>query len=204
MRHRPFITTYGVPILGGVFLVHIAVIAVIAAVFTRGADDVQPLPVLGSLPDFSLVDQHGDEVGLVTLADRVWVADFVLTTCSGPCPTMSRKMAALQRRFRRVPRLHLVSFSVNPEYDTPEVLREYGRRFGAVDSSWTFLTGDREQLQAVAARGFRLGEVDEPIHHSTYFSLVDGLGRLRGYYDSLDERALERLEADIRQLLRQG
>ncbi len=201
MKQRPFLTTYGVPILGAVLLVNIAVIAV---VFTRGADDVQPLPVLGSLPDFRLVDQHGNNVVLATLADRVWVADFVFTTCAGPCPTMSRKMAVLQRRFSRVPELHLVSFSVNPEYDTPEVLREYGQRFGAVDDRWTFLTGDRREIQAVAAKGFRLGEVDEPIHHSTYFSLVDGLGRLRGYYDSLDNQALERLEADIRQLLRQG
>ncbi len=176
-------------------------LAVIAAIF-MGPDGVpEPLPTLDRLPDFALVDQHGDAVSLESFAGRIWVADFFFTTCAGPCPIMSSKMAALQRTFTRVPNVQLVSFTVNPEVDTPEVLLAYAGRYQAVEDRWTFLTGDRADLTALALDGFHLGAGDEPIHHSTYFTLVDGQGQLRGYYDSTVPRALDRLVADIQQLL---
>ncbi len=176
-------------------------LAVIAAIAMGRVGAAEPLPTLGRLPDFALVDQRGAAVSLESFAGRIWVADFFFTTCAGPCPIMSSKMAALQRTFSRVPNVQLVSFTVNPEVDTPEVLLAYADRYQAVEDRWTFLTGDRADLTALALDGFHLGAGDQPIHHSTYFTLVDGQGRLRGYYDSTVPRALDRLVADIQQLL---
>ena len=140
-------------------------------------------------------------VGLAKRGGKMWVADSIFTSGAGTCPLMSQKMAALQRSCRPQLQFRLVSFSVNPEYDTPEVLSAYGRQFGAVADRWTFLTGTPEDIQDVAVNGFRLGSVEEPIYHSTVFTLVDGRGRIRGYYDSNDGQLLETLEDHIQLLL---
>ena len=198
MKIKRFLSTYGMVVLLTVMAVNLAVIA---AVYVRDEGAALTLPVLGHLPDFALTNQSGDEVSLATLADRIWVADFIFTTCAGPCPAMSLKMAALQRTFRRVPEMRLVSFSVNPAVDTPEVLTAYAQRYGAREETWIFLTGDHQKIQSVAAEGFHLGALDEPIHHSNYFTLVDGQGRLRGYYDSHESGAMDQLVVDIQQLL---
>ena len=189
---------YGPLLIGGALLVNVVVFA---AISIRRDATVEPLPTLGLLPDFALVNQHGAEVGLASLANRIWVADFFFTTCAGPCPIMSSKMAALQHTFKRAPQVHLVSITVNPEVDTPDVLLAYAGRYHAAHDRWTFLSGSRDEVTALALDGFHLGAGNEPIHHSTYFTLVDGEGRLRGYYDSTDPRAVDQLVADIQQLL---
>lgn len=144
------------------------------------------------LADFELVDQTGARVTRADLLGRPLIVDFVFTTCSGPCPAMSAGMAELQQALGEA-RVTLVSVSVDPERDTPEALAGYAEALGAEPERWRFLTGDEDQIVALAtsvhlgvaradpARGeVRLGE---QVTHSTKFVVVDGEGVVRGYYD---------------------
>ncbi len=159
------------------------------------------LPVYGDIDQFLLYDQNGSELTMDDLHGKVWVADFIFTTCAGPCPEMSEKMARLQNIFDAEHELSLVSFTVNPEYDSPAVLNEYGRRYGAKANKWIFLTGSRDQIRSVAVDSFHLGSKDDPIFHSTRFTLVDATGQIRGYYDSTDQAELDKLISDAQLLV---
>lgn len=164
------------------------------------------LPALFDLPEFSLTDQGRRQVTRETLAGHVWIADFVFTRCPGPCPIMSGRMAELQKHFASDGELRFVSITVDPTYDTPEVLQDYARRYRA-DGRWLFLTGPMEAVYDLSINGFKLGAPrSEPasgglITHSTKFVLVDRSGRVRGYYDGIDVESMDRLRADVRALL---
>ena len=162
-----------------------------------------PLPVLAQLPDFRLVERNRQTLGLVDLKGKVWIADFVFTRCPGPCPRMSSQMASLQSDFRAEDNLRLVSISVDPEFDTPEVLAQYADRFQADQWRWLFFTGDKTAIHQLAKSGFLVGGVDDVTLHTTRFVLVDCQGRVRGYYSSSDEEDLQKLRNDARKLLRE-
>lgn len=170
---------------------------------------VHSLPVApkiyGSVPDFMLTDQAGRPFESRALRGRVWIADFIFTSCAGACPEMSRKMSSLQKRLPR--EVQLVSVSVDPARDRPPVLAEYAARYRADPGRWHFLTGQPETLQALVQQGFRLsyaegGDPQEPITHSQRFVLVDRVGAIRGYYDSTDPAKLAKLLEDARSLVR--
>lgn len=163
----------------------------------------EALPVLYEAPAFSLTDQEGRPFASDQLRGKVWVADFIFTHCPGACPLMTQKMASLQKA---VPDrdVRFVSFSVDPERDTPEVLKQYGQRFDADPARWHFLTGPKDAIFATAA-GLKLsampaGAAGPDIVHSEKFLLVDGEGRVRGAYGSNDEAELKRLSADAAKL----
>ncbi len=160
----------------------------------------QPLPVLGSVPDFQLTSQSGEPFDSSSLAGHVWVADFIYTTCTGPCPMMSYQMGKLQAATRDLPDLRLVSFTVDPQHDTPAVLAAYSRNFKADLRRWSFLTGDQARLSAVGLKGFHLNVVDGSLVHSTRFALVDREARIRGYYSTGDNGFMKDLLRDIRRL----
>ena len=155
------------------------------------------LPILGKLIDFQLTDQNGEIFSKEDLLGKVWVADFIFTTCAGPCPVMSGQFAELQSRFSNAPDLNLLSISVNPDYDSPEILREYGGRYGANYNKWRFLTGDREAIHELAVDGFKVGSVEDPIFHSTRFILLDDKARIRGYYISSELEEMQQLWRDV-------
>lgn len=161
--------------------------------------------MLSTLPPFTLTAHTGRSLSDADLRGRPWVADFIFTRCGGICPAMTSRMARLQKDVP--PGTPLVSFTVDPLGDTPEVLARYARNFGAGDT-WSFVTGPQEALYSLATSGFRLGafEVPEgqqrpggdgPFLHSSKLVLVDGRGQVRGYYDSADEAALRRLVEDL-------
>ena len=165
-----------------------------------------PLPDYGALPAFALINQDGAPVTRETLSGSVWIADFIFTRCAGQCPLMSAQMAQLHAALVGLPRVRLVSFSVDPAYDTPERLAAYAARYGATPSRWQWLTGDLDAVRTLAQQGFRLGvsedgSAEEPITHSVRFALVDRQGHLRGYYDATDAHAMARLRADVTQLV---
>jgi protein SCO1/2 len=160
----------------------------------------KPLPVFGSVPHFELTDQSGQPFDSSTLSGHVWVADFIYTTCPGPCPMMSSKMSRLQASTAGMPDVRLVSFTVDPEHDTPAVLAEYGKHFNAEPARWRFLTGDRARLNALGMDAFHLNHVDGSLIHSTRFALVDRHGRIRGYYASQEDGFLPKLLEDVRKL----
>jgi len=163
------------------------------------------LPIFSTVPAFSLIERSNRPVDSRELAGKVWVADFIFTQCAGMCPVMTGKMRLLQDRLPA--EIHLVSFSVDPARDTPEVLTEYAKRHDADPTRWLFLTGDKDAIYRLSIEGFKLGLDDtsgtaaEPITHSTRFVLVDRQGRIRGYYGMDDETAPDRLVEDAKSLL---
>ena len=154
------------------------------------------------LPDFSLTDQRGAPFALSDLQDKVWVADFIFTNCATICPPMTVQMASLQDELAAAD-LHFVSFSVDPERDTPEVLLRYANHYGVDNSRWSFLTGQRDAIYQLAHEGFNLatGHRGSEILHSTRFVLVDRNQQVRGYYDSRSPGSLQQLRKDIKKLL---
>jgi protein SCO1 len=183
----------------------LAMVSVIGAeLWRRGG--VRPadedLPVLGNVPAFQFHDQDDKPVTLASLRGSPWVADFIFTSCPGACPMMTGKMAALQKSLP--PQVKFVSFSVDPEHDTPAVLKEYAQRFSADESRWMFLTGDQDAIMA-QARGMLLtalpATADQPIIHDGRFVLIDGRGHIRGAYHSNDPQTLAELDRDAKRLV---
>jgi len=164
------------------------------------------LPDYGALPGFLLTDHRRQPISLEQLSGSVWIANFIFTRCAGQCPMMSAQLAALQRSLTDAPDVQFVSFTVDPEHDTPETLADYATHYAANAHRWRLVTGPKEALYALARAGFRLGVGEdgsavEPITHSVRFVLVDRAGRIRGYYDATDAEAMRRLEQDARRLL---
>jgi protein SCO1/2 len=172
-----------------------------------------PLPVLAELPRFELTDQEGRTFGTRELEGRAWVASFVFTRCATVCPAVTAKMARIQGRTRQLaPAFHLVSFSVDPEFDTPERLAAYARAHRASPRLWSFLTGAEPVVKAAVVDGMKIamerqGGPDgrfEGVLHGSALVLVDQRGRVRGYYDSNDDVAVDRLVRDAGLLVNRG
>lgn len=161
----------------------------------------------GTVPSFQLVNQNGQPFGSAQLAGKIWIADFIYTTCPGPCPMISTRMGELQKPLEKTD-VHLVSFSVDPEKDKPEVLRKYAETFRAEPNRWDFLTGSKSAIYKLSHDGFKLAvsdgkeEAGEPVH-STRIVLVDRHGQIRGYYEATEPDAVTKLVADTNHLLRE-
>jgi protein SCO1/2 len=169
--------------------------------------------VLGGLPAFTLTDQRGQPFGSRELQGKVWVADFIFTSCQGVCPLLSERMAEIGKRARHLgPDFHLVSISVDPERDTPARLAEYGARYGANPIAWSFLTGPEQAIQATVVEGFKIGAGKEQkagspgapadggaqfweIFHGENLVLVDRQLRIRGYFPATAEGLDKLMEA---------
>jgi protein SCO1/2 len=191
------------------------------------AGGLERLGRYGEVPSFSLTERSGRRVTRDDLRGFVWVVDFIYTECTDTCPTQSFELARLQGELAEAPDFRLVSISVDPAHDTPAVLREYARRYGAGDR-WWFLTGDRRSIYCLARDGFRLG-VSDPratealdcggrawlgparawashgssglVIHSARVALVDRGLQIRAYHLATDEGSMARLRANIRTLL---
>ena len=161
----------------------------------------------GSVPAFHLVNQAGQPFGNENLAGKVWIADFIYTTCPGPCPMISTRMSEMQKPLEDTD-VHFVSFSVDPGKDTPEVLARYADQLQAVPGRWDFLTGPKSEIYNLSRQGFKLaagehdGEKGQPLH-STRMILVDRHGQIRGYYDGTEADAVTKLVADANHLLKE-
>jgi cytochrome oxidase Cu insertion factor (SCO1/SenC/PrrC family) len=147
------------------------------------------------VPPFSLTERSGRIITNNDLLGKIWVADFVYTTCPGPCPLVSASMAKLQDAVANDPQVQLVTFTVDPTTDTSAVLSDYADHFGASKTRWWFLTGGEKAIFDVVRNGFLLPMTDnsgkplEPgqykVTHSTQVALVDGDGVIQGYFDGL-------------------
>jgi protein SCO1/2 len=163
----------------------------------------------GPVPEFSLTERNGKTVRLADLRGKVWIADFIYTSCTDTCPLQTAEMAKLQEQWRKYEGLKFVSFSVDPERDTPQTLGSYAEHFKADVERWLFLTGDAEQISRLVQEGFHLSATpalksaagDDVILHSPRFVLIDRKTQIRGYYDSRDPAALQRLNQDLNTLL---
>jgi protein SCO1 len=161
----------------------------------------------GTVPGFQLTNQNGQPFGSAQVAGKIWIADFIYTTCPGPCPMISGRMSELQKPLEKTD-VRLVSFSVDPQKDTPEVLRRYAERLQAEPGRWDFLTGPKSAIYKISHDGFKLAVSDGsdargiPVH-STRIVLVDRRGQIRGYYDATEPEAITKLLADTNHLLRE-
>jgi len=161
----------------------------------------------GTVPGFQLTNQNGQPFRSAQLSGKIWIADFIYTTCPGPCPMISSRMSELQKPLQKTD-VHLVSFSVDPEKDTPEVLRGYADKLQAEPGRWDFLTGAKPAIYKLSHDGFKLAVSDGsdaqgiPVH-STRIVLVDRHGQIRGYYDATEPEAITKLLADTNHLLRE-
>jgi protein SCO1/2 len=166
----------------------------------------------GQLPDFNLTERSGKPITRQDLAGKTWVAAFIFTRCAGPCTQISGSMAQLQSKLADVPNARLVSFSVDPEFDSPAVLTSYAGRFGADPGRWLFVTGEVEPMYQLFRQGFKVGvepaqgEERKPgneVTHSTKLVLVDRHGHHRGFFDGLDPHSLDEIVAQVRLLERE-
>lgn len=156
------------------------------------------------LPAFTLTDQYGKPFSSERLKGKVWVADFVFTTCPTVCPKLTERMAQLQKKTRHMSDgFHLVTFTVDPETDTPERLDAYAKANHAYPHRWTFLTGPLTQIEDTVVKGFKLAmgkEETSPgifsIFHGERLVLVDQQGNIRGYYEA-DDAGIAQILRDI-------
>jgi cytochrome oxidase Cu insertion factor (SCO1/SenC/PrrC family) len=161
----------------------------------------------GKVPQFQLTNQDARPFGSADLKGKIWIADFIFTMCPGPCPMISSRMSELQKPLENTD-VHLVSVSVDPDHDSPAVLRGYAEKLHAQPQRWDFLTGSKSAIYDLSRNGFKLAVADgssengTPVH-STRLILVDRKGEIRGYYDALAPDAITKLLADTNHLLRE-
>jgi protein SCO1/2 len=171
-----------------------------------------PVPV----PTFEFTERSGNRIGNADLKGKVWIASFVFTRCSGTCPQVAATLARLQSELADVPDLRLVTFTIDPDRDTPDELKKYAERYRADPDRWLFLTGSEKDIHAIANDGFHVlakkrpdGKPGDEFDHSTMLVLVDKAGNIRSYYDGMPpsdgskdkfESGLSMLLADARRL----
>lgn len=191
-------------------LLVLAVLAVMLLVMATGSYYIieraelsrSQLPVFGEVIPFEFVSSGGQPFGLEQLKGRISVVDFIFTRCQGPCPIMGGHMSELYELYAGSDLIQMVSISVDPDYDTPEVLAEYALGFGVDDRRWVFLHGSADSVAILCESGFKLNGEDLPAAHSTRFVLVDPTGTVRGYYSGLDDDGIKAITGDINRLTR--
>jgi protein SCO1 len=153
--------------------------------------------------DFKLVNQDGVSVTDSFLKDKIYVADFFFTTCPTICPAMSNELERVQEAFEGDLGIQIVSHTVQPEYDSPEILKEYAALHKANLNQWTFLTGDKSEIYSLARKSYFAvttkgdGGIRDFIHTEN-FVLVDKKKRIRGFYDGTSTDDVNRLIKDIK------
>jgi protein SCO1/2 len=174
---------------------------------TRPAEPSAPLEKFALVPNFQFTDQTGAPFGSENLKGKIWVSNFIFTRCKGPCPLISTRMADLNSKLNKIrDGVELVSFTVDPEYDTPAVLANYGELLGANPVNWKFLTGPTTAINDFVVKGLLQPLSKEPDGtpaHSQRFVLVDGEGWIRGFQNGDDPEVVQKLMVDIGELLRE-
>ncbi|MDB5327294.1 MAG: electron transport protein SCO1/SenC [Phycisphaerales bacterium] len=157
-------------------------------------------------PTFNLTDQDNHTFSSEKLKGKTWIATLFYTSCPGPCPLMSGRLRKIQKAVPD-PNVVMVSFSIDPEHDTPAKLKDYATNMTADPARWFFLTGSPADMEKLAA-GLKLGyespkenaDNGAQIVHSTKFLLVDKTGQVRGVYSTADDESMKKLETDAKKL----
>lgn len=162
-----------------------------------------------AVPEFSFTRQDGTDFGLDDLKGKIWVASFVFTRCPGPCPTITGNLARLHRDLKDSPDIHFVTFSIDPNYDTPEVLTKYAEQFGADPASWSFLTGDQATIHDLSMNGFYSAVMETspeeakdagPFIHGTRIYIVDQTGTIVASYDGMIPEGMQQTREKLKEL----
>ena len=184
-------------------------------------NEVEKLPVLGpktilengssvdtlyhSIPNFSLSNQDGQEMGINELRGNIFVADFFFTSCPSICPIMKTQLLRVNEKFSNTEDFKILSISIDPRHDSVEVLKEYSERLGVTGENWNFLTGELEEILELAQKGFLVSAAEDSAApggyiHSGAFILVDPQLRIRGFYDGTKENKVDLVMQDIARL----
>ena len=173
---------------------------------------------IGPTPHFELTDQNGQKVTNDTYKGKVFVIEFFFTSCPTICPKMNQSMLVIEKQFFGNPNFGIASISIDPEHDSPQVLKEHAKLLGATSSNWHFLTGDKTYIFELANKGFNLyagenSKVNGGFEHSGLFALIDKNGNIRCrkdkfgnpilYYDGLDPEGVKDIQEDIKLLLKE-
>src|SRR5919202_143750 len=162
------------------------------------------------IPPFKLTDQDGKVVDQSIVKNKIYVADFFFTRCGTICPKIASQLTRVQDIFRNNPNIVFLSYSVDPEHDSPDKLKAYAQKYEEIPGKWYFLTGDKAEIYDLALHGFYLpavdagvkdGKPDETFIHSEKLVLVDKEGIVRGFYDGTDKEDVDRLVLETRVLL---
>ena len=154
------------------------------------------------IADFELLNQNGETITHAKWDGKIYIADFIFTTCPSICPIMTNHMAELQQELSNKDNIQLVSFSVTPEIDSVPQLKKYALEKGVQDDKWDLLTGPKKTIYDLARKSYLVAKIepsDSPydLIHTENFVLVDPLRRIRGYYDGTDPAAMEKLLEDV-------
>jgi protein SCO1 len=174
------------------------------------------LPIVGNdqnhhIAPFSFVNQEGKTITNDDVKGKICVVEYFFATCKGMCPRMNENMAKVYKAFKGNKDVLILSHTVDPIKDTVQALKAYSLRFDADPSQWMFLTGDKKQLYDMARYSYLISaeddtagvSIDKDFIHDKHYSLVDGFGRVRGFYDGLDPASIDKLIADINALLKE-
>lgn len=176
-------------------------IVVLAGYYFLQNHQPKSLPVMGEIKAFELISSHKQKLSEKNLQGQVWVANFIFTSCQGVCPMMTNNMAKVRKVYQGRDDLSVVSISVDPEKDQPDVLKAYAKKYNADHANWHFLTGDREKIKKLMFEDFKLGFAEDVIFHSDRMVLLDRHNKIRGYYRGTDQGDFNRLSRDIALLL---
>lgn len=165
-------------------------------------DPATKLPSFDRVPDFTMTDSEGKPFPASSMDGKVWIVDFIYTTCPAECPRMSAQMRKVADGLKDKEPIHFLSVSVDPARDTPEKLHAFAQRWGAPTAQWHFITGTSDSVHLVAFNTFHTGDVIDKIEHSSKFALVDKHRVIRGYYSSSDLESLNQLHRDAEALRR--
>jgi protein SCO1/2 len=176
------------------------------------------LKKIGPAPKFELTDQNGTKISNKDYKGKVYVLEFFFSTCPSICPIMNKNMVSIQNEFSKESDFGIASISINPDNDTPEVLKAHAVKLGATDANWHFLTGNKDYIFNLANKGFNLyvGENNKALgnfEHSGLFALIDKNGTIRCrydkqgnpilYYDGLEKPGVDAIKEDIKILLKE-
>jgi protein SCO1/2 len=175
------------------------------------------LPIVGNdqnhhISPFSFVNQDGKTITNEDVKGKICVVEFFFSTCKGMCPKMNEDMEKVYKAFRGNKNVLILSHTVDPLKDTVQALKAYSLRFDADPNQWMFLTGGKKQLYDMARYSYLISadddtagvSIDKDFIHDKHYTLVDGLGRVRGFYDGLDQADIGRLIGDINTLLKEN
>lgn len=155
-----------------------------------------------TIPDFNLINQDGETFTADKLKGKYYVADFFFTTCPTICPDMSTQLLRVQEKYQDHENFMIISHTVQPEIDSPEILKEYANRYEAIPGKWEFLTGDKKVIYNLARKAYFAAVTEgnggpDDFIHTENFVLIDKAKRIRGFYDGTSKESVDQLITDI-------
>jgi len=179
-----------------------ALFLLIIAFLPREASDRHTEPaVIGEVSDFALIKADGEEFRLSDLDEKYWIAGFFFTRCTAECSLLASNIEDLLETFERFNNVHFVLTTVDPTHDTPEVLSEYAASRSLDAERWHLLTGEYSEIERFMQEDLKLASGESPSMHTTRLVLVDNKSQIRGYYQGIDDEAIQRLKTDLLILL---